>query len=150
MTDNNPKSTFAKRVRAARPRARRYDGWDDVISGLGLRVATSGHRSFFLRRTVRGRIRSATIGSADDMTLPEARAEARKLIASLVEPARKGNGRRGPSAGSPATVFFAFDKYTFSTRLSADARAVLRFLVFSLCWALVRMPRGYSSRRQTQ
>ena len=54
MTDN-PKSTFAKRVRAARPRARRYDGWDDVISGLGLRVATSGHRSFFLRRTVRGR-----------------------------------------------------------------------------------------------
>ena len=98
MTDN-PKSTFAKRVRAARPRARRYDGWDDVISGLGLCVATSGHRSFFLRRTVRGRIRSATIGSADDMTLPEARAEARKLIASFVEPARKGTGRRGPSAG---------------------------------------------------
>ena len=66
----------------------------------------------------RGRIRSATIGSAGDMTLPEVRAEARELIASFVEPARKGNGRRGPSAGSPATAFFAFDKCTFSTRLS--------------------------------
>ena len=117
MTDN-PKSTFARRVRAARPRARKYDGWDDVISGLGLRVGTSGHRSFFLRRTVRGRIRSATIGSADDMTLPEARAEARKLIASFVEPARKGNGRRGPSVGHPTTAFFAFAQmYLFNPPL---------------------------------
>ena len=60
MTDN-PKSTFARRVRVAKPRAKKYDVWDDVISGLGLRVGTSGHRSFFLRRSVRGRIRSATI-----------------------------------------------------------------------------------------
>ena len=34
---NNPKSTFAKRVRAAKPRAKKCDVWDDVISGLGLR-----------------------------------------------------------------------------------------------------------------
>ena len=72
MTDN-PKSTFARRVRAAKPRPNKYDVWDDVISGLALRVGTSGHRSFFLRRTVRGRIRSATIGNADTMTVPEAR-----------------------------------------------------------------------------
>ena len=42
------------------------------------RVGISGHRSFFLRRSVRGRIRSATIGSADAMSVPEARAEARR------------------------------------------------------------------------
>ena len=59
MTDQ-PKSTFAWRVRAARPCAKKYDIWDDVISGLGLRVGTTGHRSFFLRRNVRGRVRSAT------------------------------------------------------------------------------------------
>ena len=41
MTDN-PKSTFARRVRAARPRARKYDVWDDVITGLGLRVGLYG------------------------------------------------------------------------------------------------------------
>ena len=95
MTDQ-PKSTFAKRVRAAKPRARKYDVWDDVMSGLGLRVGISGHRSFFLRRSVRGRIRSATIGSADAMSVPEARAEARKVIASFIEPARIDNGPRTP------------------------------------------------------
>ena len=102
MTDNH-KSTFARRVRAAKARPRKYDVWDDVISGLGLRVGTGGHRSFFLRRTVRGRIRSATIGSADTMTVPQARAEARRLIATFIEPARKGNGPRTP--GRPMDAF---------------------------------------------
>ena len=104
MTDN-PKSTFARRVRAAKPRAKKYDVWDDVISGLALRVGTSGHRSFFLRRTVRGRIRSATIGSSDSMTVPQARAEARRLIATFIEPARTDNGPRTP--GHPMDAFAA-------------------------------------------
>ena len=102
MTDRT-KSTFSKRTRAAKPRPKKYDVWDDVISGLGRRVGTSGYRSFFLRRSVRGRLRLATIGNADDMTLPEARAEARKLIASFIEPARKDNGPRTP--GHPMDVF---------------------------------------------
>ena len=52
------------------------------------------------------------------MTLHEARAEARKLIASFVEPARKGNGRRGPSIGHPTTAFFAFAQmYLFNPPL---------------------------------
>ena len=102
MTDH-PKSTFARRVRAAKARAKKYEVWDDVISGLGLRVGTSGHRSFFLRRSVRGRIRSATIGSADTLTVPEARAEARRLLATFIEPARKDNGHRTP--GHPMDAF---------------------------------------------
>ena len=96
MTEE-PKSTFAKRVRAAKPRARKYDVWDDVTSGLGLRVGANGHRSFFLRHTVRDRIRSATIGSADTLTVPETRREARKLLATFIDPARNGNGPRTPS-----------------------------------------------------
>lgn len=99
----NPKSTFAERVHAAKPRTKRYDVWDDVTTGLALRVGTSGHRSFFLRRTVRGRIRSTTIGSVDTMTVPEARREARKLIATFIEPARQDNGPRTP--GRPVDVF---------------------------------------------
>ena len=80
MTDE-PKSTFAKRVRPAKPRAKKYDICDDVITGLGLRVGTSGHRAFFLRRNVRGPIRLATIGSADAMIVREACAEARRPLA---------------------------------------------------------------------
>ena len=102
MTDES-KSTFAKRVRAAKPRTKKYDVWDDVISGLGLRVGTSGHRSFFLRRSVRGRIRSATIGSTDAMTVPEARADARRLLATFIDPARPDNGPRTP--GRPMDAF---------------------------------------------
>ena len=78
MTDN-PKSTFARRVRAARPRDKSYDIRDDVIPGLSLRVFPSGVRTFALSRMARGRRRYATIGSADTVT--EAQREARKLIA---------------------------------------------------------------------
>ena len=102
MTDN-PQSTFARRVRAAKPRAKKYDVWDDVISGLGLRIGTGGHRSFFLRRSVRGRIRSATIGDADTLSVPQARAEARKLLATFIEPARKDDGPR--TLGHPMPAF---------------------------------------------
>ncbi len=114
MTEE-PKSTFAKRVRAAKPRARKYDVWDDVISGLGLRVGTSGNRSFFLRRTVRGRIRSATIGSADTLTVPEARREARrearKLLATFIDPARNDNGPRTPGHPMDAFATEFLDRY---------------------------------------
>ena len=96
-TGDRTKSTFAKRIRAAKPRAKKYDVWDDVISGLGLRFGTSGHRSVFLRRHVRGRFRSATIGNADTMTLPEARREARKLLATFIESAGK-EGQRTQNA----------------------------------------------------
>ena len=44
------KSTFARRVRAAKPRAKLYDIRDDVIPGRFLRVSPSGARSFALDR----------------------------------------------------------------------------------------------------
>ena len=82
------KSTFARRVRAAKPRATKYEVRDDVVSGLALAVQPTGVRTFFLARMVRGRRRYATVGSADAMTIPEAQREARRLIASYIEPAK--------------------------------------------------------------
>ena len=108
---DEPKSTFAQRVRTAKPRARKYDVWDDVISGLGLRVGTSGHRSFFLRRTVRGRIRSATIGNAESLTVPEARREARKLLVTFIDPARNDTRPRTPSHPMDAFAGDFLDRY---------------------------------------
>ena len=99
------KSTFARRVRAAKPRTKRYDIRDDVIPGLFLRVFPSGARSFALDRMARGRRRYATIGDADAMTIPEARREARRLIASYIEPAKTDNGPRTP--GHPMDAFAA-------------------------------------------
>ena len=98
-------STFARRVRAAKPRVKRYDVADDVIQGLCLRVSPSGVRTFVLSRMVRGRRRYASIGRADALTIPEARREARRLIASYIEPATMDNGPRTP--GHPMDAFAA-------------------------------------------
>ena len=97
------KSTFAKRIRAAKPRAKKYDVWDDVISGLGLRVGVSGTALSSCAGTCAGAFAPATIGGADTMSVPEARREARKLLATFIEPARKDSGPRTP--GHPMDAF---------------------------------------------
>ncbi len=91
---DKPKSTFARRIRAAKPRATKYEIRDDAISGV---------KTFFLARMVHGRRRYARIGDADAMTVPEVRREARRLIASYIEPVKTGNGPRTP--GHPMTEF---------------------------------------------
>ena len=98
-----PKSTFARRVRAAKPRAKKYEIRDDVITGLGLAVQPSGVRTFVLNRMVRGRRRYATVGNADAMTVPEARIEARRLLAAFLETVKNDNGPRTP--GHPMVAF---------------------------------------------
>ncbi len=102
MTDRS-KSTFARRVRAAKPTDKRHDVPDDVIKGLSLRVYPSGSRTYCLTRMVRGRTRYATIGNANSLTVPQARREARRLIASYIEPVRDGSGPKTP--GRPMTAF---------------------------------------------
>ncbi|MXW21371.1 MAG: tyrosine-type recombinase/integrase [Gammaproteobacteria bacterium] len=100
---SKPTSTFARRVRAARPRDKRHEVRDDIVQGLMLRIFPSGARTFALESMVHGRRRYATLGNADSMTIPEARREARRLIASYIEPARNGNGPR--TSGHPMTAF---------------------------------------------
>ncbi len=95
-----PKSTFARRVRA-----RKYEIRDDVVTGLGLAVQPTGVRTFVFNRMVRGRRRYATVSRADAMTVPEARAEARKLIAAFLDTAKNDNGPRTP--GHPMDAFAA-------------------------------------------
>ena len=104
MSDN-PKSTFARRVRAARPRARKYEIRDDMVTGLGLAVQPTGVRTFVFNRMVRERRRYATVGSADAMTVPEARTEGRKLVAAFLDTVKNDNGPRTP--GHPMDAFAA-------------------------------------------
>ena len=98
MTDK-PKSTFARRVRATRPRDKRHEVRDDTVQGLMLRIFPSGARTFTFESVVHGRRRYATLGQADSMTIPGAR----RLIASYIEPAQRGNGPRTP--GHPMSAF---------------------------------------------
>ncbi len=103
MTDNPRPPTFAQRVRAARPRARRYAVRDDVIPGLMLRVQPGGERIFVIERRVRRRWRYGTIGPADLITVSEARRQARQIIAGFLDTPAKTTGPRAP--GRPMTEF---------------------------------------------
>ena len=60
---------------------------------------------------MRGRIRSATIGSAATVTVPEARAEARKLLATFIEPTRRDNGPKTPAYPMDAFATEFLDRY---------------------------------------
>ena len=103
MTDHPKPPTFAQRIRAARPRDRRYAVRDDVIPGLMLRVHPGGERIFVIERRVRRRWRYATIGPADSITVPEARREARQIIAGFLDTPAKTTGPRTP--GRPMNEF---------------------------------------------
>ena len=98
------RSTFGQRIRAAKPRDKYFNIWDEVISGLGLRIGPSGHRAFFLRRKLpAGRVRSITLGNAEGMSVAEARREARRVLATLLD---EPDDRRGPRyPGHPMSGF---------------------------------------------
>jgi hypothetical protein len=65
----------------AKPRASEYTLWDQVVSGLGLRVRTSGHKTFILLFRIRGqrKLKKLTIGRAGNFNLQTAREIAREF-----------------------------------------------------------------------
>ena len=61
---------FVARLSAA---SREYTVWDARVAGLGVRVRSSGHRSFVVLDSRNGSSRRRTLGSATRMTIDEAR-----------------------------------------------------------------------------
>ncbi len=59
---------------------RRADYYDSVRRGLVLRVSPSGERRWYLSYSRRGAARKLRLGDVDEMTLAEAREEARRLL----------------------------------------------------------------------
>lgn len=61
-----------------------------------LRVHPGGKRTFVIERRVRRHWRYATIGPADSITVPEARREARQIVAGFLDTPAKTTGPRRP------------------------------------------------------
>lgn len=93
--NDRPNSTFARCVRAARPRARKCEIRDDNVIGLGLTIQPSGVRTLFFAHLVHGRRRFATTGSADVPTAPEARPAGSSPATSHRSGPTEASGRRG-------------------------------------------------------
>ncbi len=100
---NQPNSTLAKRVRAAKPRDQEYLIHDEVVTRLGLAVQLTGVRTVVINRMVHGRRRYATVGRADTLTVPEARTGARRIIADSIGTGKNDDGLRTP--GHPMGAF---------------------------------------------
>lgn len=95
-----PKLT--KRVAdAARPEARERVLWDSEVPRFGLRVRTSGVKTFIVQYRAGGRVRKLTLGQYGPMTVEEARKSAkRKLgkVADGADPAEERDaGRDAPT-----------------------------------------------------
>jgi integrase len=72
-------------VDAAERRSRRYDLWDDKLSGFGLRIEASGTKTFIVRYRANGGGRKAprrfmTIGRFGNLTVEEARKKAKAVL----------------------------------------------------------------------
>jgi integrase len=72
-------------VKKAQPADKRYDLFDASVRGLGLRVATSGTKSWFMMRRCKGRMVRSTFGRYPEMTLANARLKAPDILADMSE-----------------------------------------------------------------
>lgn len=72
-------------VEALEPGDEHFIVWDDEVSGLGVRVTKTGVKAFVVDYTTRvGRRRRLTIGRYGVLTVDQARAEAKKVLGSVV------------------------------------------------------------------
>lgn len=89
MTGDDSKIRLSKRtIDAVEPRATRYEIWDADLTGFGLRVETSGRKTFLIRYRTDGGGRKATrrsmvVGQYGKVTPEEARRKARQLLGSV-------------------------------------------------------------------
>lgn len=96
-----------------RPKAREYHLWDRDQPGFGVRVRTSGHRSFIFKRRVDGKLINHTLGDAAKMPL----VQARKMAARIQQDLYGIEYLDGPSDADlhrpPCPTFAAFVVETF-------------------------------------
>ena len=80
-------------IRKAKPANKRYDLFDASVRGLGLRVATSGTKSWFIIRRFKGRMLRSTFGRYPDLTLANARLKAPDVLADMADGLTQGQRR---------------------------------------------------------
>jgi len=79
-----PKLT-KRQIDASTAREADYFLWDDELPGFGLRVFSSGKRSYLVQYRAKGRTRRFTIGAHGVWTPEEARREARSLLGRIAK-----------------------------------------------------------------
>ena len=83
-----------KAIATAKPKAKEYTLWDNLLGHFGVRVQPSGVRSFIVQTRAQGRMRKITLGRFPELSLDAARREGAAVLARLwggedVAPPRK-------------------------------------------------------------
>ncbi len=93
-----------REVNKATAEARRYTVWDTDLKGFGLRVATSGRKTYVVRYRVgggrRGHQKEMLIGHHGTLTTEEARVRAKKVLGQAAD----GQDPQGDKAASRAQM----------------------------------------------
>jgi hypothetical protein len=113
-------------IAALKPRAKRYEVWDEIVSGLGVRVDRA-RKSFVVvkRFPGAGYPTRRTIGHYGVISLAEARHAARKmtsLIAKGIDPAAELRRARQREADTRACMFGAVAEDYIARHLSDKRR----------------------------
>jgi integrase len=88
-------------VRKARPKEKRYDLYDAALRGFGVRVSTSGAKTWFVMRRVNERMVRYSLGRYPEYSLTEARAAAATALKQMNE----GDHPRADKAAMFESIF---------------------------------------------
>ncbi len=116
-----------KSIKRTRPKQREYTVWDTRLAGFGVRVRTTGRKSFVFHWSEAGKARRITIGSTTFLTLDKALAKCASLQADLHD-GRTLRRARDNAGETPTLKGFVtgpwksacYDRYKASTKPFLD------------------------------
>jgi integrase len=83
---------------------------DSAIPGFGLRVTSSGGKSFIVEKRIEGKVKRVTLGKYGNLTLEQARDEARRFL-NKVEAGKISTAERHKKRIENTTLLEAFEDY---------------------------------------
>ena len=95
-----------RRIEALKPEVKRRSVYDLKTCELGLRIETSGAKTFFWYRTVAGKPKFKTIGTWPDISLDKAREHAQRFNTDLADWVLNGSRGTGPFKESRGELTF--------------------------------------------
>src|SRR5450631_2213975 len=109
------------------PEGHRYQVMDTEVSGFGVRVTDTGHRTFILRTRYPGSSSPSRreIGACGLMTLADAREKARKwrsLVKQGIDPAAEGEKQRREAIRKQAITFGAVAEDFIRQKLPSERK----------------------------
>jgi integrase len=114
------------------PADKRLEIWDDVVQGFGVRVTSTGHKSFVLYTRFRGVPSRRTIGEVGKVKLADARAEARWMLEAALrgeDPVADARAARARTFGAALETYINRSVFRKQKRAKDTERELRNYLL---------------------